>query len=98
VPVAPLDYVVSGVKYVGFQGNGAINDFLVQAGAIAVPYESDEKLIARGGRRVGYAPRDGCSGIPSTPTCGQTTGQRRSSRTRTPGSGRSVTYGVGVIR
>ena len=37
VPVASLDYVVSGVQYVGFQGNGIVNDFLVQAGAIAVP-------------------------------------------------------------
>jgi uncharacterized repeat protein (TIGR01451 family) len=37
VPVASLDYVVSGVNYVGFQGNGIVNDFLVQAGAIAVP-------------------------------------------------------------
>jgi uncharacterized repeat protein (TIGR01451 family) len=37
VPVASLDYVVSGVQYAGFQGNGIVNDFLVQAGAIAVP-------------------------------------------------------------
>ncbi len=37
VPVASLDYVVSGAQYVGFQGNGIVNDFLVQAGAIAVP-------------------------------------------------------------
>ena len=37
VPVASLDYAVSGVEYVGFQGNGIVNDFLVQAGAIAVP-------------------------------------------------------------
>jgi uncharacterized repeat protein (TIGR01451 family) len=37
VPVASLDYVVSGVQYVGFQGNGIVNDFLVQAGAIAAP-------------------------------------------------------------
>ena len=37
VPVASVDYVVSGVTYVGFQGNGIVNDFLVQAGAIAVP-------------------------------------------------------------
>jgi uncharacterized repeat protein (TIGR01451 family) len=37
VPVASLDYVVSGVQYAGFQGNGIVNDFLVQAGAIAAP-------------------------------------------------------------
>ena len=37
VPVASVDYVVSGVQYVGFQGNGLINDFRVEAGAIAVP-------------------------------------------------------------
>ncbi len=37
VPVASLDYIVSGVQYAGFQGNGIVNDFLVQAGAIAVP-------------------------------------------------------------
>ena len=35
VPVASLNYVVSGVNYVGFQGNGIVNDFLVEAGAIA---------------------------------------------------------------
>jgi len=34
VPTPALHYVVSGVKYVGFQGNGIVNDFLVQAGAI----------------------------------------------------------------
>jgi uncharacterized repeat protein (TIGR01451 family) len=33
VPVASVDYVVSGVQYVGFQGNGIVNDFLVEAGA-----------------------------------------------------------------
>jgi hypothetical protein len=37
VRVASLNYVVSGVNYVGFQGNGIVNDFLVKAGAIAVP-------------------------------------------------------------
>jgi uncharacterized repeat protein (TIGR01451 family) len=37
VPVASLDYVVSGVQYVGFQGNGIVNDFLVEAGAITLP-------------------------------------------------------------
>jgi uncharacterized repeat protein (TIGR01451 family) len=37
VPVASLDYVVSDVRYAGFQGNGIVNDFLVQAGAIAAP-------------------------------------------------------------
>jgi hypothetical protein len=37
IPVASVDYAVSGVQYVGFQGNGIVNDFLVQAGAIAVP-------------------------------------------------------------
>jgi hypothetical protein len=37
VPVASVDYVVSGVAYVGFQGNGIVNDFLVKAGAIAAP-------------------------------------------------------------
>ena len=37
VPVASVDYVVSGVQYAGFQGNGIVNDFLVQDGAIAAP-------------------------------------------------------------
>lgn len=37
VTVASVDYVVSGVQYVGFQGNGVLNDFRVQAGAIATP-------------------------------------------------------------
>lgn len=34
VPTAALPYAVSGVRYVGFQGNGIVNDFLVSAGAI----------------------------------------------------------------
>lgn len=37
VPVASVDYAVSGVSYVGFQGNGLLNDFRVEAGAIPVP-------------------------------------------------------------
>jgi len=37
VPVASVDYVVSGVQYVGFQGNGLLNDFRVEAGAITFP-------------------------------------------------------------
>lgn len=35
VPTAALPCTVSGVRYVGFQGNGIVNDFLVSAGAIA---------------------------------------------------------------
>ncbi len=35
VPTAALPYTVTGVQYVGFQGNGVFNDFLVTAGAIA---------------------------------------------------------------
>lgn len=34
VATAALPYVVSGVQYVGFQGNGEVNDFLVEAGDI----------------------------------------------------------------
>jgi hypothetical protein len=37
VLVASLDYFVSGIQYVGFQGNGIVNDFLVQAGTITAP-------------------------------------------------------------
>jgi hypothetical protein len=37
VPVASVNHVISGVAYVGFQGNGIVNDFLVKAGAIAMP-------------------------------------------------------------
>jgi hypothetical protein len=37
VPVASVDFVVSGVRYVGFQGNGVLNDFRVQAGALGAP-------------------------------------------------------------
>ena len=37
VTVASVDYVVSGVQFVDFQGNGEVNDFLVQAGAISAP-------------------------------------------------------------
>lgn len=35
VATPPLQYTVTGVKYVGFQGNGIVNDFLVEAGSIA---------------------------------------------------------------
>ena len=35
VPTAAIPFAVSGVKYVGFQGNGIVNDFLVEAAAIA---------------------------------------------------------------
>lgn len=37
VATPALHYLVSGVKFVGFQGNGEVNDFLVQAGGIAAP-------------------------------------------------------------
>lgn len=32
LPTSALPYTVSGVKYVGFQGNGIVNDFRVEAG------------------------------------------------------------------
>ena len=35
VPTAAIPFVVSGVKYVGFRGNGIVNDFLVESSAIA---------------------------------------------------------------
>lgn len=34
VPTLALPYAVSGVQYVGFQGNGIVNDFLVQKGLL----------------------------------------------------------------
>jgi hypothetical protein len=37
VPVASVNYAVTGVRYVGFQGNGIVNDFRVEAGALAAP-------------------------------------------------------------
>jgi hypothetical protein len=35
VPTAAIPFAVTGVKYVGFQGNGIVNDFLVEAAAMA---------------------------------------------------------------
>jgi hypothetical protein len=35
VPTAAIPFTVTGAKYVGFQGNGIVNDFLVEAKAIA---------------------------------------------------------------
>jgi hypothetical protein len=35
IPTAAIPFAVTGVKYVGFQGNGIVNDFLVEAAAIA---------------------------------------------------------------
>jgi hypothetical protein len=35
VPTPAIPFTVTGVKYVGFQGNGIVNDFLVEAKAIA---------------------------------------------------------------
>jgi hypothetical protein len=34
VPVGAIPFAVAGVRYVGFQGNSVVNDFIVEAKAI----------------------------------------------------------------